>query len=51
MSTVLLYKVSLSTVCYGHITYKVDTVNFTLIQHLLIRQSGCEHLRTKRHCM
>ena len=24
MSTVLLYKVSLSTVRYGHITYKVD---------------------------
>ena len=22
-----------------------------LIRHLLIRQSGCEHLRTKRHCM
>ena len=22
-----------------------------LIRHLLIQQSGCEHLRTKRHCM
>ena len=43
MSTVLLYKVSLSTVCYGHITYKVDIAQVKILPTSAIHSQPCMH--------